>query len=141
MTDTILLTGATGYVGSHLLEELLRRGHTVRTLAPDPLQASLPDGVEAVRGDAVPGEGLAQALEGVRTDSGAAARDAGVGRTIYLGGLGVLTYREMKHRYARLAARRASKGGKAEMIVESRPPPGSNDDPLGFDGAVREVLG
>lgn len=289
MTDTILLTGATGYVGSHLLAELLGRGHTVRALTRDPSEAAFPDGVEAVRGDAVSGEGLAQALEGVgtafylihsmgasgedfeardrqaATNFGAAARHAGVERTIYLGGLGegsdhlasrnevaeilahhvpgsvharaamvigpgsasfemmrhlvdrlpvmvtprwidtrtqpvairdvasalstlaeledppaevqlggadVLTYREMMQRYARVAGRRSPAilklpvltpglsalwvalvtpvslglvrplvdGLKAEMIVETPPPPGINDAPLGFDDAVREAL-
>jgi hypothetical protein len=28
----------------------------------------------------------------------------------------------------------------AEMVVRTPPPPGINDDPLGFDDAVREAL-
>ena len=28
----------------------------------------------------------------------------------------------------------------AEMVVETPPPPGLNDDPLGFDDAVRAAL-
>src|SRR4051794_24285262 len=31
-TQTILLTGATGFVGSHLLRKLVKRGHRVRCL-------------------------------------------------------------------------------------------------------------
>lgn len=31
-------------------------------------------------------------------------------------------------------------GLSAEMIVRTPPPPGINDDPLGFDDAVREAL-
>ena len=31
-------------------------------------------------------------------------------------------------------------GLSAEMIVRTPPPPGINDDPLGFDAAVREAL-
>jgi uncharacterized protein YbjT (DUF2867 family) len=31
-------------------------------------------------------------------------------------------------------------GLKAEMVVERPPPPGLNDDPLGFEAAVREAL-
>ncbi len=31
-------------------------------------------------------------------------------------------------------------GLSAEMIVDSPPPPGINDAPLGFDDAVREAL-
>ena len=32
-------------------------------------------------------------------------------------------------------------GLKAEMVVETPPPPGLNDTPLGFDDAVRAALG
>ncbi|HEV8555776.1 MAG TPA: NAD(P)-dependent oxidoreductase [Actinophytocola sp.] len=35
MRSTILLTGASGNIGSHVLPELLRRGHEVRTFAGD----------------------------------------------------------------------------------------------------------
>ena len=31
-------------------------------------------------------------------------------------------------------------GLSTEMVVTSEPPPGINDDPLGFDDAVREAL-
>jgi uncharacterized protein YbjT (DUF2867 family) len=111
--DPILLTGASGYVGSQLLDELLRRGRRVRALMRDPAPGRVPAQVEARRGDAVRGTGLAGALEGCRTayylihsmgrggdagfarrdreaavNFGAAARDAGVERVIYLGGLG-----------------------------------------------------
>jgi uncharacterized protein YbjT (DUF2867 family) len=109
---TILLTGATGYVGGRLLPELLDAGHTVRCLVRDPDRAKdLPDAAEIVKGDVATGDGLAGALEGAdvafylvhsmgggeddfaRRDReaaqtfGRAVRDAGVPRTIYLGGL------------------------------------------------------
>ncbi len=66
----ILLTGASGFVGSRLLPELLRDGHTVRAMTRDParLRAQAPKdarALEVVRGDAVSGEGLAGALAGV----------------------------------------------------------------------------
>jgi uncharacterized protein YbjT (DUF2867 family) len=114
--DPILLTGASGYVGSHLLDELLLRGRHVRALMRDPTPGRLPAKVEVRQGDAVAGSGLAEALEGCRTayylihsmgsggggdaaafarrdreaavNFGAAAADAGVERVIYLGGLG-----------------------------------------------------
>lgn len=110
---TILLTGATGYVGGRLLPVLLERGHGVRCLVRNPDRArDLPEGAEVVQGDVSSGEGLAEALDGVdvafylvhsmgggsgddfaRRDReaaqtfGRAVRDAGVRRTVYLGGL------------------------------------------------------
>jgi uncharacterized protein YbjT (DUF2867 family) len=113
--DPVLVAGASGYVGSFLVSELLRRGHRVRALARRPQPGRLPPAVDVRRGDAVSGAGLAEALAGCRTayylihsmgrDSGPteafarrdreaavnfgeAARDAGVERVIYLGGLG-----------------------------------------------------
>ena len=107
----ILLTGASGYVGSHLLAELRSRGHRVRALVRDTGRAELPPGVELHEGDAVKGTGLREALDGVRTayylihsmgggddfvardraaavNFGEAASAAGVERVVYLGGLG-----------------------------------------------------
>jgi hypothetical protein len=267
--DPVLLTGASGYVGSFLLDELLKRGRRVRALVRTP--GKLPPGAEEHEGDAVAGTGLAEALAGCRTayylihsmgrgsgprddfagrdraeavNFGEAARDAGVDRVIYLGGLGddsasahlrsrhevaellgervpglvyvraamvvgpgsasfemlrhlvqrlplmigprwldtrsqvqlggadVLTYREMIERTAALLGRRRPKvirvplltprlsshwvalvtpvdvglvrplvdGLKEEMIVQAPPPAGVNDDPQGFDDAVRAAL-
>ena len=65
--DPILLTGASGYVGSQLLDELLRRGRRVRALMRDPAPGRVPAQVDARRGDAVRGTGLAAALDGCRT--------------------------------------------------------------------------
>ena len=114
-SDPILLTGASGYVGGYLLEELLHRGHAVRALARNPQPGAFPPAVDARKGDAVSGEGLPDALAGCRTayylihsmgrgsgpteefaardrkaatNFGAAAREAGVERIVYLGGLG-----------------------------------------------------
>jgi uncharacterized protein YbjT (DUF2867 family) len=110
MPEPILLTGASGYVGSHLLDELRRRDRPVRALARDP--AKLPRDVDAREGDVVAGTGLADALAGCRravylihsmegrdgdfaardreaaVNFGEAARDAGLERVVYLGGLG-----------------------------------------------------
>jgi len=46
---TILVTGATGHVGRHVVQGLLEAGTTVRALVRDP--AALPAGVEFVQGD------------------------------------------------------------------------------------------
>ncbi len=113
--DPILVTGASGYVGSQLMPELLARGHVVRALARNPSRSVLPAGVEVRGADAVSGAGLAEALAGCTTayylihsmgrgsgdaagfaerdrraarNFGDAAAAAGVRRVIYLGGLG-----------------------------------------------------
>ncbi len=111
---TILLTGATGYVGGRLLPTLLERGHAVRALVRRPERAHLPAGVEVAGGDVIQDRGLDAALDGVdvayylvhsmgrgsgttaqfaasdrrgAANFGRAAQAAGVRRVIYLGGL------------------------------------------------------
>ncbi|MEV6946221.1 NAD(P)H-binding protein [Streptomyces sp. NPDC051172] len=48
----ILVTGATGHVGGELVRLLTAAGHPVRAMTRRPAEARLPDGVEAVYGDA-----------------------------------------------------------------------------------------
>nr|WP_232303725.1 DUF2867 domain-containing protein [Pseudofrankia sp. DC12] len=104
--------GATGYIGSRLIPELLARGHTVRAAARSPARlAGVPwlDQVELVRADVGDPGQVAAALAGqdvlyylvhslhqrdfVERDRAAArtvalaARRAGVRRIIYLGGI------------------------------------------------------
>ncbi len=110
---TILLTGATGYVGGRLLTMLAAGGHTVRCLARNPgdLEQRLPPGASVVRGDVRDQASLVRALHGIDTAYylvhatgeaagfeaheregavcfAAAARSARVRRIIYLGALG-----------------------------------------------------
>lgn len=113
MPGTVLLTGASGYVGGRLLRRLTDRAAAVRCLTrhPEYLSARVPDTVEVVQGDVLDRESLTAALAGVEsayyfvhsmgsaddfeeTDRRAAqnfakaAREAGLQRIIYLGGLG-----------------------------------------------------
>ena len=104
----VLVTGATGFVGSHLARALVDAGHEVRAMTRMPDRY---DGAgAAVRGDVADPASLAAALEGQeaayylvhsldstdfteRDRRGAeafadAARAAGVRQVIYLGGLG-----------------------------------------------------
>ena len=122
----ILVTGITGFVGSRLVPRLERDGHSVRGFSRRPPEASpndppiAPPTTTILTGDAVTGEGLADALRdidvayflihsmepvaGTASADGAAAafgarerraaenfaraaREAGVSRVIYLGGL------------------------------------------------------
>jgi uncharacterized protein YbjT (DUF2867 family) len=110
---TVLLTGATGYVGGRLLPALEARGLSVRCLArrPEYLARRVGPATEVVAGDVRDRDALANALAGVDTayylvhamgsDAsfeaeeregarvfGEAARAAGVRRIVYLGGLG-----------------------------------------------------
>ena len=108
-----LVTGASGYVGGRLVQELQARGERVRCLArrPEYLQARFGDETEVVRGDVLDPESLPAAMAGVQVayylihsmasagdfetqdrqaalHFATAAREAGVDRIVYLGGLG-----------------------------------------------------
>jgi uncharacterized protein YbjT (DUF2867 family) len=61
---TILVTGATGNVGSAVLAELRRRGATVRAFVRDG-SAPLPEGVEVAVGDFEDPDSIRAALDGV----------------------------------------------------------------------------
>jgi uncharacterized protein YbjT (DUF2867 family) len=67
MTHTILVTGATGNIGQHVVTGLLEQGVTVRALARHPVvaTASLPPQVRVVAGDLTEPGSLADALDGV----------------------------------------------------------------------------
>ena len=109
----ILLAGATGYVGGRLRQALEMSGSPVRCLArrPEFLASRVASGTEVVKGDCLDPDSLRSALAGVdiayylvhsmgsgadfeqqdrqaASNFGTAARDAGVRRIIYLGGLG-----------------------------------------------------
>ncbi|MHB0996688.1 MAG: DUF2867 domain-containing protein [Elusimicrobiales bacterium] len=118
MTDvspkTVLVTGATGYIGGRLIPRLLGRGYKVRALARHPERlAGRPwaGSVEIIKGDVSTGEGLEAALAGAwaayylvhsmadlpgfaETEAASAgnfartAAAAGCKRIIYLGGPG-----------------------------------------------------
>jgi uncharacterized protein YbjT (DUF2867 family) len=94
---TILVTGATGMVGRHVVAELLRAGQQVRALTRTPSTANLPDGIEIVGGDLTDPSSLESSLDGVdrlylfpvgRTarDVVSAAKRAGVRRVVVLSG-------------------------------------------------------
>lgn len=109
----ILVTGATGYIASRLIPQLLDRGYPIRALARQPQKLKsrnwFPQ-VEMVQGDVMNPSSLAPALHGVHTayylihnmasghgytereleaarNFAQAAEEAGVSHIIYLGGL------------------------------------------------------
>src|SRR5579862_4423512 len=59
---TVLVTGASGFIGSHLVKRLTEGGARVRCLTRG--AGALP-GVETVRGDYASGAGLQEAVAGV----------------------------------------------------------------------------
>lgn len=99
----VALIGATGQVGSRLLAELTRRGHTVSAIARNPEKAPKGPLVVAKRGDVGDKAALAAILRGhdavissvrfLDTDPAAlvdAVRSAGVKRYLVVGGAGSL---------------------------------------------------
>jgi uncharacterized protein YbjT (DUF2867 family) len=63
----ILVTGATGTIGSHLLKHLAAEDVDVRALTRDPDKAVLPAGVTPAKGDMLDVDAMRAALDGVRT--------------------------------------------------------------------------
>lgn len=109
----ILVTGASGAIGSALAPALHREGHVIRAYAREPSRVTCSGVDEVVRGDAVAGTGLGAALDGVDVayylihsmepagsqagpfaarerrsaeQFASACRAAGVRRVVYLGG-------------------------------------------------------
>ncbi|MCD5310124.1 NAD(P)H-binding protein [Kineosporia babensis] len=108
MARTVLVTGASGFIGSHLAQRLERKGHTVRAMTRKPDRYS--GAGEAVFGDVTDTDSLAAAMAGcdaayylvhslesedfeqkdaeAALNFGEAAARAGLERIVYLGGLG-----------------------------------------------------
>ncbi|MVO99715.1 NmrA family NAD(P)-binding protein [Paenibacillus lutrae] len=65
---TILVTGATGNVGRHVVHQLVQSGQQVRALTRNPAAAKdvLPGGIEHVYGDLTAPDTLASAMQGVK---------------------------------------------------------------------------
>ncbi|MFI6957266.1 NAD(P)H-binding protein [Nocardia sp. NPDC050408] len=100
----IVVTGATGTIGSELIRQLAARGVRVRAVTRNPEQARVPAGVEVVRGDYHDLDSMAVAMTGAaaafivgvlgpddaETDRALVrtARDAGVRRIVKLSAIG-----------------------------------------------------
>ncbi len=64
---TVLVTGATGNIGSQVIQHLVNRGAEVRALVRDPSKSSFPAGVAVVKGDFLDIDSLRSAFQGVST--------------------------------------------------------------------------
>lgn len=131
-----LVTGATGYIGGHLVPELLDRGHTVRALARNPeklADAPWRDRVEVAKGDLNDPDSLVSAFQDVDVvyylvhsmgtsadfvkaeaesahNVAEAAKRAGVQRFVYLSGL---------HPDGELSPHLRSRTAVGDVLIES----------------------
>ena len=121
MTSTVLVTGASGFIGSHLVPVLVDRGFRVRAMTRHP--DSYSGAGEPVYGDVADLDSLRAAVQDVdaayylvhsladddfeqrdaeaATAFGHAAADAGVKQIVYLGGLGDVDDRLSPHLQSR----------------------------------------
>ena len=135
----ILLTGASGSIGAALAPALVDAGHDVRGFGREP--ARVPTTLEFVRGDAITGAGLDEALDGIEVayflihsmegdgrafedneraaaeNFVAAAGRAGVRRVVYLGGLVPQSGALSRHLRSRLAVERILLAGLPEAVA------------------------
>jgi uncharacterized protein YbjT (DUF2867 family) len=132
---TVLVTGATGFIGKRLVRVLLEEGYSVRCLVRKP-DILLPPGATAAKGDLLEPLGLDAAFRGIdtayylvhsmgggragfeRRDRQAAeyftsaAEKGGVRRVIYLGGLGETGAGLSEHLASRMEVAQILKKGK-----------------------------
>ncbi len=138
---TILLTGGTGYVGGRLIPLLEQHGVKLRCMVrrPENLASRVSSTTEVVQGDVLNRDSLAEALQGIHTAyylvhsmgggqdfanadrQGAqnfadAARQAGVKRIIYLGGLGNSDEQLSKHLRSRQEVGEILASSEAQVV-------------------------
>jgi uncharacterized protein YbjT (DUF2867 family) len=141
----VLVTGATGFIGSRLIPELLAKGVTVRALTRHPARYAALPGVEVTQGDVLDRASLASALHAVdaayyfvhsmtkdtrgtglsfeeRDRIGAqnfvdAAGEQGVKRIVYLGGLGDENDALSKHLLSRREVGQVLASGRPALTI------------------------
>ncbi len=139
----ILLTGASGAIGSQLAPQLAGAGHELRALARDPARVTASGIDDIFRGDVLTADGLGEALDGVdlayylvhsmepsadaesfadrelrsATNFADAAKSAGVRRVCYLGGLVPADRPPSQHLASRLAVEQALLASAPEAIA------------------------
>lgn len=142
----ILVSGATGTIGSEVTRLLARRGESVRAMTRNPSQATVPDGVELVHGDFEDLDSLRAAADGVTAvfllsapgdwvpEHDRAMLDAavaGVRRVVKLSAIGADTTKDSWHLPGEEALRAA---GLAWTILR---PSGFMSNTLGWAAPIR----
>ncbi len=141
---TVLVTGATGFIGKRLVKALLTEGYTVRCMVRRP-DVELPSGAIGVKGDLLEPMGLETAFREIdtayylvhsmgggragfeRRDRQAAeyftnaAERGGVRRVIFLGGLGETGPGLSEHLASRMEVAKILKQGKFQTTVLRAP--------------------
>jgi uncharacterized protein YbjT (DUF2867 family) len=133
----VLVTGATGFVGSHLVPELVERGHDVVAMTRDPASYVAPAGVEVVEGDVLDpdlrlppvdaafylvhsmggGEDFEERDRRAARNFRRAVDDAGIERIVYLGGLGNEEEGLSEHLQSRREVERLLAEGDADLTT------------------------
>lgn len=133
----VLVTGASGFIGSNLVPELLSRGHDVVALTRDPYSYDSPPGVEVVEGDVLDpdltlpaadaayylvhsmgaGEDFEERDRRAARNFRQAADNAGIERIIYLGGLGNEDDGLSEHLQSRREVEELLDGGSARLTA------------------------
>ena len=139
----ILLTGASGAIGSQLAPQLAGEGHELRAFARDPKRVTAGCFDQIVGGDVLTGDGLGEALAGIdlayylihsmepsadgepfaerelrsAENFAAAARGAGLRRICYLGGLVPTDRPPSQHLASRLAVEEALLQAAPEAVA------------------------
>jgi uncharacterized protein YbjT (DUF2867 family) len=139
----VLVSGATGYIGGRLVPHLLKAGHEVRCFVRTPERLDgepwLGD-VEVVEGDALEADTIPPAMEGIdaayylihslgvgkdafaerdrraATNFGHAAREKGVERLLYLGGIEPSGARRSRHLESRLETGRCLRESSGQDV-------------------------
>ncbi|MFF9160237.1 NAD(P)H-binding protein [Streptomyces longwoodensis] len=145
----ILVTGATGTIGSELVRLLTARGEKVRALTRDPSAGRVPTGADVVPGDYRDAASLRAAMDGVAAaflvgvpgpdaqhDEAlvSAARTAGVGRLVKLSAIGTGDPDLGSFGGWHVAGERAVRGSGAEWTVLR--PSSFASNTLGWAGAI-----
>jgi nucleoside-diphosphate-sugar epimerase len=129
----VLVTGATGFTGGHLVRALRARGDDVRALVRDPSRAGglAALGLDLVAGDLTDREAVAEAVRGVEVVYHIAAiyRQAGVREDVYRA-INADAVRTVIEAAARAGARRVVHCSTVGVHGDVEHPPAAEDAPL-----------